>query len=378
MKNYSPFLLIFLLFAFNNCGGQKRIRSTEYTYTIPAQLADSIAIGNLQEVGIDSLPIIQLTQLILADTFPNIHSLLIYKNNKLVYENYFAGKDEEIGRKLGYIEHGLNDLHDCRSITKSITSACIGIAVKNGFINNIDHPIASYFPQYAKHFTGQKQQITIRHLLNMTSGLEWNEDISYRDPRNSELQMDGSADPIEFIISRNMVAAPGTTWNYNGGNTQLLAQIIQKVSGQNIAKFAEQHLFKPLGIQQYEWRSLYKDVPAAASGLRLRSRDLLKFGTLYMHEGAGIVTPNWVKQSLQEPIKRPSKRDSDAGYGFQYWTYTINGIPIQEAKGNGGQRIFFCQQYQLLVVITAGNYNNWDIINDSKAAFEKYILPAMQ
>ena len=333
----------------------------------------------------DTIQIVNLTKLILSDTIPNIHSLLILKDEKLVYENYFAGNDEMSGKKLGYIEHTIDDLHDCRSISKSVTSACIGIAVKKGLINNIDEPIFSYFTQYQKNFDEQKKKITIRHLLTMTSGIKWNENISYRDPRNTELRMDNSSDPVDFILGRTMVSEPGTIWNYNGGNTQLLAEIIRIVSGLPLDKFATQELFIPLGINKYEWLPLTKNMPAAASGLRLRSRDLLKIGMLYMKstqfKDKPILYPDWVEKSLSSAVNRPSTKDKNAGYGFQFWTYkeTVNDkeVEIQEAKGNGGQRIFFCKSLNLLVVITAGNYNNWEIKNDSKAVLTKYIIPAI-
>jgi len=383
-KNTMDLLFLLTFFSLLSCE-QKHIRSTDYSYSKPVQLSDSIKTDHLYSVSMDTSQIVNLTKLILLDTFPNIHSLLIFKNDRLVYENYFSGYDEISGKKTGYVEHKIDNLHDCRSMSKSVTSACIGIAVKKGLIKNIDVPIFPYFKKYLENFDERKKKITIRHLLTMTSGLKWNEDISYRDPRNTELRMDISWDPIDFILGRLMVSEPGATWNYNGGNTQLLAEIIKSVSGLSLDKFAEQELFIPLGIDKYEWLPLIKNMPAAASGLRLRSRDMLKFGMLYMNEGQwsgkDILNADWANQSLDSAVKRPSTRDKSAGYGFQFWTYkeTINRkeIEIQEAKGNGGQRIFFCKSLNLLVVITAGNYNNWEIKNDSKVVLIKYIIPAI-
>lgn len=380
--------LFFLLISFTIFTGckQRHTRSTAYSYSAPIDLSDGIPVANAYDYPIDTLDLVKITQLILSDTIPNIHSLLILKDNHLVYENYFEGEDEKVGKKLGYISHTVNDVHDCRSITKSITSACIGIAVTKGLIKNIDDPIYTYFNQkYQSKFDDKKKKITLRNLLTMASGLEWNEDISYRDPRNTELRMDMSSDPIDFILGRPMVAEPGKTWNYNGGNTQLLAEIIKSVSGLTIDKFAEKELFEPLGINQYEWISLTDNMPAAASGLRLRSRDLLKIGILYMNKGLWnnklLIKPEWIELSLNAEITRPSTRDKTAGYGFQFWTSeeNINGknIEIQEAKGNGGQRVFFCKSLNLLVVVTAGNYNDWEIKNDSKALLINHILPAI-
>lgn len=358
---------------------QQVLNNKTYNYAIPKNLNDGIDIGNNRVI--DTTKIITLTEFILKQQFPNVHSMLIVKDSKLVYENYFSGTDEISGQKLGYLDHNINDLHDCRSISKSITSLCIGIAIDKGLIKNVDEPIEQYFPEYNRYFDTQKRQITIKQLLTMTAGFDWNEDISYRDFKNSELQMDLSSDPIKYILSRPIVAAPGTKWNYNGGESQLLAQIIVKVSGMTIDKFAEQYLFNPLSIDIYDWLKLKENMPAAASGLRLRSRDLLKIGMLYMNNGIWqnkqIIAKDWTTTSLMPIVSRGNEK----GYGYQFWTSTeiINGksIDISEAKGNGGQRVFFVKELQLLVVITAGNYNQWDIVNDSRKALIDFIIPSV-
>ena len=369
----------FLSFATASGYAQQIFRSTKYVYSIPKNLYDGINIGNASDI--DTAKIIALTESILKQEFPNFHSLLIAKNSKLVYENYFSGTDEISGKKLGYIDHAIDDLHDCRSISKSITSLCIGIAIDQGLIKSLDEPIGQYFPEYENYFDAQKRQITIKHLLTMTAGFEWNEDVSYRDLKNSELQMDVSSDPIKYILSRPITSPPGTKWNYNGGESQLLAQIILKASGMAIDKFAEKNLFKPLGINKDEWLTLKENMPAAASGLRLRSRDLLKIGLLYMDnglwQGKQIVDKEWTNISLSSVVSRGTEK----GYGFQFWTYNevVNGksIHVAEAKGNGGQRIFFVKELNLLVVITAGNYNKWDIANESHKALIDYIIPSI-
>jgi CubicO group peptidase (beta-lactamase class C family) len=374
-------LLIVILFSCDH----KPERSTEYTYKVPTLLNDGFKVGGLKSEGIDSLQIIKLTELIMADSFPNIHSLLILKNEHLVYENYFGGKDEIRGKKLGYIEHSADKLHDCRSITKSITSACVGLALQHGFIQSVDEPVAGYFPEYSDLFKGTKRKMTIRDLLTMTSGLEWNEEMSYRNPRNSELRMDWSSNPYEFVLSRELIHEPGTKWNYNGGNTELLAEIIRRTSSMPVDKFTEKYLFEPMGIESYAWVELFKNSPAAASGLRMRSRDLLKLGSLYLNKGkwAGhqVLNPAWVKESLFPFKNRSSEKYSDAGYGYQFWTFSADyrgkKIAVQEAKGNGGQAIFICNSLDLVVVVTAGNYNQWDIKNDTYSLFINRVLPAI-
>ncbi len=386
MKNIIPSLVLiaFVLSTTESCG-QTPKHSANYYYSKPRAYNDSIIVDNLSHVSMDSAAIIKLTTLILDDSISNVHSLLIAKNNKLVYENYFPGKDQKHGKKLGYVNHNIDQLHDCRSISKSIVSACIGIAVKNKIIENINDPIKKYFPEIADSLKGQ---ITIKHLLTMTSGLEWNEIGSYGNFFNSETQMDLRFNPIKYILKRKLLSKPGTEWNYCGGNTQLLAEIIQRKSGLTITEFANKFLFLPLGIHQYEWVNLtFKKIPAAASGLRLSSRDLLKFGLLYINNGncngTQILDTSWVNQSFTSFIERPDLKKNKikkGGYGYQFWTYsdTLNAKPIDiiEAKGNGGQSIFFCNSFNLLVVTTGGNYNQAD--NNPYQMLTKYIMPSIQ
>jgi CubicO group peptidase (beta-lactamase class C family) len=355
-------------------------------YQTPALINDGISIGTLESIRIDSDKILALTKLILADSFPNIHSVLIFKDSALVYENYFAGKDQINGKKLGVINHTREDLHDCRSITKSVVSACIGIAIDQGLIKNVDDPIFNYLSDYSNLKNVNNEKLTIRHLLTMSSGTKWNEQISYASLRNSETRMNLSRRPVRYILTRPIVATAGSRWNYNGGDTQLLAEIIKTASGKSVDKFAEENLFKPLGIKKYTWLPLFRkhSIPAASAGLRMTSRDFLKLGLLYLNDGKWndrqILSPEWVKQSTTRQIWRDEAQGK--GYGYQFWTYTdiINdyNYDITEAKGNGGNAIFISKSERLVVVITAGNYNQWSIVNNSHQVLVKFIIPAMQ
>lgn len=364
---------IFFLLLLGNAPAQTPNNSSNK----PMQLNDGIATATLSAAGLDASALNNLTVQIDTGYFPNVHSLLIYKDNKLVYERYFTGKDQLWGRDLGVRKHGINELHDVRSISKSIVSACTGIAVAQGKIKSVDQHLFDFFPEYKKYDTGRKSDLRITHLLTMTSGLQWNEDVPYDHPENSEIQMTLSADPIDYILSRPMVSPPGKEWNYNGGTTQLLATIIERTTGKKVDAFAQAYLFKPLGIDTFSWtRFPGTNNPAAASGLRLRSRDLLKFGMLYHNKGKWngrqVIPRQWVEQSFSTAISLPRTK---RGYGSQFWTRsdTIRNQPLQivAAVGNGDQRIYFDETNNLLVVVTAGNYNAWDIQNDSYAIFRR-------
>jgi CubicO group peptidase (beta-lactamase class C family) len=342
---------------------------------------DDIITDRLPAVNMDSFRIHQMEGEISKGSFPNIHSVLIARHNKLVYEKYWPGKDEVWGIPKGVVPHAKDSLHDIRSISKSIVSACVGIAIQQGTIKSVDQKIFDFFPEYKKYDTGWKSMLTISHLLTMTSGLTWNEDVPYNNPENSEIQMIRSASPVEFVLSRPMDVQPGKVWKYNGGTTQLLAAIIEKISGKKVDQYAATFLFQPLGITRFEWvKYPGTSLPAAASGLRLRSRDLLKFGMLYNNNGVWkgkqVVPASWVEQSLQLQVTRPG-----GGYGYQFWIFsdTVQGRPIQAvvAVGNGDQRIFFDKRNDMVIVVTAGNYNQWNIPRNSVHIVKEYVVPAV-
>ena len=347
------------------------------------QFGEGISSASMTDEGIDTTMINKIDTAITNGTYPNIHSLLIARNNKLVYERYWPGKDQSWGIDLGVRQQSKDSLHDIRSISKSVVSACIGIAIQQGKIKNVDQRVFDFFPEYAKLDTGLISSLTIKHLLMMSSGLKWNEEVPYDNPENSEIKMINSNNPVEYVLSQPMDFPPGKVWKYNGGTTQLLAAIIEKTTGKKVDQFAKEYLFQPLGIEKFEWiKYPGTDLPAAASALRLTSRDLLKFGLLYNNGGTWndkkILPAKWVEESFYSYVQRPR----GGGYGYQFWTWndTLNDKPIAFVAciGNGDQRIFFDRSNHLVIVTTAGNYNKWDIEKDTYALIMDYVYPALK
>lgn len=378
-------IFLFLLsIAFGSCS-RGIINLKNYNYEIPANINDGISVRDIKSYNIDSILISKLNKDLIDEEIYNVHSVLIYKDDALFYEKYLCGKDEKHGKNLGVVQHGINTLHDTKSISKSIVSACIGIAISKGLIKDENEPIKNYFSCSENN---KKGKITIKDLLTMSSGLSWKEIGSYKG-LNDETKMDLSFNPISFVLNKDLILEPGSTWNYSGGNTQILADIIQKASGKNIYEFAEENLFRPLGITNKEWVNLtMKEIPAAASGLRLTSRELLKFGILYkdngVFNGVPIIDSNWIKTSLSGHIQRPDlvKLNLENGaYSYQFWTYQFHlknkRIRIAEAKGNGGQSIFLCKELNLVVVITAGNYGKLQHNSIPFKILKEYILNSM-
>ncbi len=372
---YISFYIFLILLIQADCSSKKQ----------PTVIDEGMQLSAMSAEGIDSNIIRSLDSAIQKGIYPNIHSLLIARNNKLVFEKYWNGKDEGWGDDLGITIHAKDSLHDIRSISKSIVSACIGIALEQGRIKSVEQKVFNFFPEYAKLDTGLKLELSIKHLLTMSSGIAWNEDVPYDNPENSEIKMTRSPDPIAYVLSQPMDFPPGKVWKYNGGTTQLLAAIIEKTTGKPVDEFAKEYLFQPLGITKFEWvKYPGTNLPAAASGLRLRSRDLLKFGLLYYNKGGWkgkqIIPVHWAEESFQSHVNRPGL-DNTAAYGYQFWigTDTILNKPthLVACVGNGDQRIYFDKKNDLVIVITAGNYNKWDIKKNSYSMLKDYIYPAL-
>lgn len=312
-------------------------------------------------------------------TYKNIHSVLIAHNNQIIYEKYWTGIDRTIGFNLGIVKHGVDSLHTIQSVTKSFVSACVGIALQQGKIKSIQQKIFDFFPEYAAQDTGLKAKITIRDLLTMTAGFEWNED-DYNRVGNPEHVMDSASDPVGYVLSLPLKDVPGTVFTYTSGETQLLAAIVEKSTGKTIDAFAKEYLFSPLDITNYEWTSCTNsNVADAFAGLYMRSRDMMKLGLLYMNDGKWnskqVVPALWVKQSTIAQIKTNDKYGDDYGFQWWMWTDTIAKKPITifACLGGGGQCIFVDKADALTVVVTAGNYR---IKTYSYDTFRDFVYPA--
>lgn len=351
----------------------------------PSSKQDGFVLGSFEEARIKKQDIINLENEITNGSY-NIHSILIVRNNKLIYEKYFRGEDAIFPDPAGIIDHNRETLHDCRSVTKSIVSACVGIALEQGKIKSLDDNIFNYFPAYSSYAIGDRAKITIKDLLTMSAGFEWDETTPYVDTLNGEINMSVRPDVVDFILSRPMVHAPGTLWNYSGGCTQLLAEIIKNATGTRIDEFARVNLFNPLNIENYDWyvrkplTSTDTAIAWAPSGLRMRPIDMAKIGSLYLNDGMydkrKILSANWVKQSLHWQI---NTSDSNEGYGFQFWCTKpmIAGEyrDVIMADGNGGQRICMIPSLGVEIVLTAGNYDETGSISDE--LLNKVFFPAI-
>ena len=274
--------------------------------------------------------------------------------------------------------HG-SRLHTMQSVSKTITSVIIGIAVARGdFKAGLDTPVLNYFDAgKVENLDERKRRMTLRDVLTMTTGLDWNEDVPYDDPRSDSSLMEATDDWVKYVIDKPMAHDPGTVFNYSSGATELLAYIFQKETGQDIDTYGQRHLFAPLGIRHH-WKRTYLGLIDTEGGLYLDGADLAKIGYLYLHdgmwEGHRLVTADWIHQSLTPAI--------DTGwqglkYGFKWWLQ-VSGDgkeTIWHAIGLGGQRLIVFPRERLIATFTG-----WDILRDAAydAVLANRVLEAVQ
>jgi CubicO group peptidase (beta-lactamase class C family) len=256
--------------------------------------------------------------------------------------------------------HGTN-LHTLQSVTKSVTAVLVGMALARHELPTLDTPILQYFDAAEiNHLDDRKQRITLRHLLIMSAGLDWDElSMPYEDPTNVCQQMEQSADWVGFTLNRPMAYDPGTVFAYNSGLSQLLSHILLQATGFLVDAYAAAFLFAPLGITDFYWKRAPGDLPDTEGGLYLRRTDLTKIGYLYLQdgwwEGHRLLPEGWVQASTRPamPHVRPH-----TDYGYHWWLLTDEApqrTAAWAAYGYGGQYLLIVPEVEVMVVVTGWN-----------------------
>lgn len=329
-------------------------------------LAAALAVLLLAPVAqADEAGLVALKARIDSGEIPGIHSVIVMQGERTLAEWYFPGNDNARGRNLGRVEFGPETLHDVRSITKSVVGLLVGVAVQDGAIKSLDTPVLDYFPEYADLQTPERRRVTLRHLLTMTSGLHWDEETyTYADPRNSEIAMDMAKDPYRYVLSQAFDAAPGQRFKYSGGDVAVMAAVLARATKTPLDVYAEQKLFKPLGITNVAWHKDGKGVPYAASGLRMLPRDMAKVGRLALQKGRWsgrqVLPARWVAEATKAKVQTEPDPKCGTGYGYFIWIFPGCQLdpPIawSAGVGLGGQRIVMAPSQDVVVVTTTGNY----------------------
>lgn len=379
------FLILFICF-FPACEESTVVPAGEnYIYTIPEETGDGWSTASLISVGMNTERLATLINRIESNVYTEVHSVVIVKNDKLVFEEYFSGHDFNYsGNNFhgDYVHFNRDTRHDTHSATKSFTSALVGVAIEKGFIQGVDDKIFDYFPDYSYLIDQQKEKITIEHLLTMSSGFEWNEwDVPISQSNHDIVRLIFSSDPVYYVLSKPVVTEPGTAFYYNGGTVDLLGQIVRRASSMNVKNFSYTYLFEPLGITNYNWQTLYPSGITCCHGdIYITPRDMAKFGYLFikkgMWNGKRIISEEWVNDSFLNHITPPV--NWAYGYGYLWWLkrYYANGRTYHSfnAEGWGGQQITIIPSENMVVVFTGANYVS-NPPNDE--IMTSYILPAI-
>jgi CubicO group peptidase (beta-lactamase class C family) len=294
-----------------------------------------------------------------------IHSIIIYKDGTIPFEEYFEPFNE-------------NDLHNLKSTSKGIISALTGIALEEGYIDSLDESIFTYLSDYEVD-DPEKSDITIRDLLTMSAGLKWDE-----NNLNSMYTFFVSKRIVKRVLNQSLETEPGTTFNYNTGLTHLLSAIISEATGMSTLQFAEEHLFEPLEIEKIKWETDKDGYHIGGSELFLTPRAMTKFGVMYLddgeYQGRQIVPEDWVVESTTTQIEG-SFFGTNIQYGYLWWLDIENPLftYLEDetrflAMGARGQRIFIHPELDLVVVITADERDE----SQCDILIRDFILPALK
>jgi CubicO group peptidase (beta-lactamase class C family) len=292
-----------------------------------------------EQQGMDS------AKLMIADEFiqnrlPDAFSFLVVKNGYLVFEKYYSWGSPE---KYAVVH----------SVTKSVTSALIGIALDRGYLKSVDQKLVEFFPEYITDESDpRKKEISLKHLLTMSAGFEWND----RGP--SMRNWYSSANWVESAIQLPLENNPGEVFNYNSSTSHLLSVILTKSTKTSTLDFAKKNLFEPVGIQSAFWREDPQGYHIGGFGLGLSARDLAKFGFLYLNNGywngQSIVPEQWVKQSTEQQIQAFSHPlYGTFGYSYQWWVKQVDACSSFRAWGRRGQFIVAVPELDLVVAVTS-------------------------
>ena len=350
-----------------------------------ARLDDGWTLATPKDAGFDPGKLCPLDKFIGQWSGAKIHGVVVVRRGKLVLERYYKGADyrPSVGH-VGVVAFGPTVKHGLFSISKSVTSLLIGIARGEGKFPDLDSPAIDHLPaKYADLHTPDTARITLRDLLTMSSGLDWEESRPYGDPKNSVWQMERAPDPYRFVLQQRVAFKPGAAFDYNSGNTELLGLVLARSVGRSIDGYARDKLFGPLGITDVDWVKMRNSgQPFAAAGLRLRPRDMAKLGQLLLTDGQWngrqVVPKGWVADST-----RPRLQAYGLSYGYQWWlgrTFSKHGwLPWTAGLGYGGQSLFVQPDLNLVVAVTAGDYAspNRDQGVIPLDLFTRHVLPAV-
>lgn len=340
--------------------------------------------------GLDRAALDSLDAELAAGKQGYVDSMLVIRNGRVVYEKgydrsadyrrLFEGKGAP--GIYNYYDPGWHPyykgtrLHTMQSVSKSVTSALIGIAIGRGEISGVDAKMMPFFAAFGIPPDPRRDRMTLADVLTMRTGIRWDEESAeYTNPANNCAVMESKDDWVRYVLEQPMAQEPGKSFVYNSGATELLSYLIRKATGKQADDYAKEHLFAPLGIEFF-WKRTPKELADTEGGLYLTPRDLAKIGYLYMKDGVWdgkrILPEGWVKASTA-PLTATSEKG--IGYGHQWWVLPPKGAATRGAFlawGYGGQLLIVAPELELIAVFTGWNiYDKPEL--DPRFAFERVL-----
>jgi CubicO group peptidase (beta-lactamase class C family) len=356
-----------------------------FSYSVPQDIGDGWQVDDLAAEGFDTQMIVDMMDAILNDAYPGIDSVAIARNNKLLL--YWYDRGRELDQFDAWINNTTPERHVLHSTSKSFTSALIGIAIDQGYIASTQVRFLDLFDYTDyENWDPRKADITLEDALTMRFGFRWNEwSRPYTDPLNHLVNLENNnVDWPKALLDLPMASDPGTTFAYNTAGTIAIGKALENATGEWLAQFANTHLFFPMQIMDARWWSPYS-LANGGSGLFLRTRDLAKFGQLYLDggiwQGQQLISAEWIADSVVRRVDLSDVLSFSEGYGYQWW---LDELPYQSqlletwvTSGYGGQYLFVIPGLELVVAFTGHNYDNADGISNLYTMLQSHIMAAI-
>lgn len=346
--------------------------------------SDGWQIAQPGAVGLSEEALSAIHQDIQNGRYGYIDAFLVARHGKMVFEQYYENDYPSIYKQEAATPGALvvNDpsgpynyfnpwwhpyyrnttLHSMQSVTKSVVSALVGIAISRGEFLDLDTPVLEFFEEATVlNIDRRKRDMTVRDLLTMSDGLLWDENLPYNDSDNSFAVMALAHNWVQHTLDLPMGSEPGTAFNYNSGATLILGHIFRLATGTDIEEYAVEHLFMPLGIDDYYWDRTPYGLTDTQEGLYISALSLAKIAQLFLQKGRWqdeqVIPATWVEESIRPHY--PTGAAGDEAYGYLWWsqpyTFEEKSLRAYFGKGFGGQRPIFLPELDLVIVLTGWN-----------------------